>query len=92
MTQGMRFQVINTAIRVTKREFRQFHTHGIDGKIAPECGFFKTQFFVGMHHETAVTTADFTFGARERKIERQTLHGQVNHAESLAHQIRTAIL
>ena len=45
-----------------------------------------------MHHEAAVAIAHLAFGTRERKIEREALHGQVNHAESLAHQIRAAVL
>ena len=91
MTQGMRFQVVNTAIGVAEREFRQFHAHGIDGKVATEGGLLEAQLFIGMHHETAVAIAHLAFGAREREIKRQTLHGQVNHAESLAHQIGAAV-
>ena len=87
----MRLQVFNAAIRVAQREFRQFHAHRVDGKVAPERRFLEAEFFVGMHHETAVTVAHLAFRAREREIERKPLHGEVNHAKSLPDQIRAAI-
>ena len=88
----MRLQVVNTAVRVAKRKVRQFHAHRVDGKVAPERRLLEAEFFIGMHHETAVAVTDLAFGTRERKVERKPLHRQVNHAERLAHQVRAAVL
>ena len=45
-----------------------------------------------MHHETAMAVAHLALGAREREIERQSLHGKVNHAKRLPDQVRAAVL
>ena len=92
MAQQAFFQVVNAAVRVAKREFRQFHAHRIDGKVTTKCRFLEREFLIRMHHETAVAIADFAFGTREREIEREALHRQMNHAKRFAHKIRTTVL
>ena len=92
MAQQAFLQVVNAAVWVTQRKFRKFHAHRIDGKVTTECRFLEREFLIRMHHETAVAIADFAFGTREREIEREALHRQMDHAKSLPDKIRTAVL
>ena len=92
MAQRMRFQVADAVIRVAEREFGQFHAHRVDGEVAPEGRLPETEFLVCMHHESAVPVTHLALGAREREIERQSLHGEVNHPERFPDQIGAAIL
>ena len=92
MAQQALFQVVNAAVRVAKRQFRKFHAHRIDGKVTAERRFLEREFFIRMHYETAVAIANLALGTREREIEREALHRQMNHAKRFAHKIRTTVL
>ena len=92
MAKRMRLQIVDTAIRVAKREFRKFHAHRVDGKVTTQRRLLKAQLLVGMHHESAVAVTHLAFGARKREIERESLHGEMDDAERLPDQVRTAVL
>ena len=92
MTEQALLQVIDSAIRVAKREFRQFHAHRVDRKVTAERGLLKRKLFIGMHHETAMPVTDLAFCTRKREIERKPLHRQMDDAKSLPHEIRAAVL
>ena len=92
MAQQAFLQVINAAVRVAQRKFRKFHAHRIDGKVTAESRFLERELFIRMHYETAMTIANLAFGTREREIEREAFHRQMNHAKRLTHKICAAVL
>ncbi len=92
MTEESRLQVLYPIVRVTEGQVRKLHPHGVDGKIATEGGFTEGQFCVGMNHKTAMAVAHFTFRTGEGKVQRQSLHGQMDDTECFTNQIAATIL
>ena len=92
MTEQALLQIVDAAIRIAKREFRQFHAHRVNCKVSAERGLLKRKLFISMHHETAMPVTDLAFCTRKREIERKPLHRQMDDAKSLPHEIRATVL